>query len=352
MRSSNRFIGAVYPLAFAAGLTACGDGDPVITIVRVFDPQGEVVTSLAAADTGGGPDLLSVTWDAVPEQKVRGFVYEVWLLPQSTSVPFSAGRFDIPRDTTLDLGVQDSELITMASEVQVTLEPDNEDPAARAIRSDELLTHFVKAGGVTLAQIHELLASGTTSGAGSAILLVAQARALRTHAELARDSADAGSIDEARRSLEHVLNIADVPPLDHDGNGVVETPNADQIGLRFLARGVAEVARAAAASTDAWPDAVAHGTQTALAADSVDARVERLIDLARNALAAQDLSALRLLAGATSAFSDTILGDSGAAVAGRCARCGALTAWQQSLLMTTLRAAPQEPFILAPDVTK
>jgi hypothetical protein len=323
----------------------CSESDPVVTVIRLFDPLGQVVVRLEAVEVGGVPDLLTVEWLDVPRTVVREFVYAVWLRPRLGGEPFLVARYELPEDSTFELGVQGSELINLLSEVLVTLEPESQEPVATT-PSEELLTHRATAGSNTLDAIDALLGYETHSGPGFVIRLSTQARALRNHAGLARSRADAGNVDEARQSLEHLLNVADVPPLDHDGNSLIENPDADEFGLRSLADSVVASAEAAGSSGDPWPDAIQHSAQVALAADTMGSRLERLIDLAQDGLAAQDLPGLRSFARAASALSATLVGNPDAAVAGPCGQCGALTAWQQSLLMTVLRAQPQDVFVL------
>ncbi len=285
-------------------------------------------------------------WDNVPDVDVRAFTYAVWVLPHPAGDPVLVGLFELPRDSIFDLGLEGSPLINLASAIQVTLE--SEVPSASGpTPTQERLTHLAPAGPATLEQVRALLGSDPQTGTGFALRLAAQARALGNHVQLARDSAIAGNVVEARRSLEHALNVADLPPADHDGDGVVENPDPDDLGLHSLATRVAEVARQAAASSDAWADAIDHATLAALVSDTVRARLERLIALAENALAAQDLATLESLTRSASALADTLTGDPGAQVAALCARCGALTAWRQSMLMTTRRATPQDEFVLA-----
>ena len=329
-----------------SGLWGCSERDPIVSILRIFDPLGDVIIRLEAAETGAAPSIVRVEWEGVPNVDTPDFDYVIWLLPYPDGEPFRLAQFALPRDRTFQLEVEGVDLINLAAAVEVTLE--SEDPSsASPTPSEEFLTHLAPVRPATLQQIRVLLGSDASSETGLTVRLAAQAQALQHRAELASDSADAGNAVEARRSLEHVLNITQVPPQDHDGNGVVENPDADDLGLRVLSERVAEAARAAAAQADAWASATEHGPLAALAADSMGARLERLIVLSQTALAAQDLADLQSMARATSALSDTVVGDADSDVAGPCSRCGALTASQQSLLMTARRATPQETFVIA-----
>lgn len=327
----------------------CGGGDPVVSIVRIFQPRGDVVLTLDASQRGGLPDLVSVHWEGVPGTSVRGFVYQVWLLPRGGGKSFSLARLALPRDTGLAIGVQGTDLILLTSGVQVTLEPGSETPTERESPSQDFVTHLARAGPVTLDRIDELLGGGgatTPMRTGFAIRLVTQAQSLHRYAELARAQADSGQVTETRRHLERVLNIAEAPAADHNGDGTVEDPEADDLGVLLLAARVGEVARDALASSDAWEDAKLHGGLAALAADSTGSRVQRLQSIARAAMTVADLAALRASMLELTALSETIAGDAEAVVDATCSRCGALTAWRECLRMTTLRAVAQESFVL------
>jgi hypothetical protein len=193
------------------------------------------------------------------------------------------------------------------------------------------------------------LLGADVAGDGSAIRLAVQTRLLRAHTELASQTADQGDVAGARRSLEHALIITSVPPQDHDGDGSVENPDGDDVGLDVHAQRVAEIALEAVAATDAWPAAAEHGVLAATVADTVNDRLARLVTIYNEALAAPDLLSLRAAARQALALADTLLGDPTAIVAGSCGRCGALTAWHQSLLMTERTAEPQETFVISLD---
>jgi hypothetical protein len=74
-----------------------------------------------------------------------------------------------------------------------------------------------------------------------------------------------------------------------------------------------------------------------------------LVSVYNDALAAPDLLSLRSAARQALALADTLVGDPTAIVAGSCGRCGALTAWHQSLSMTERTAEPQETFVISLD---
>jgi hypothetical protein len=212
----------------------------------------------------------------------------------------------------------------------------------------DFLSHLAAAGPETLEPIRGLLAADAL-GDGSAIGLAVQTLSLRAHTELASQTADQGDAAGARRSLEHALNITSVPPQDHDGDGSIENPDGDDVGLDVHAQRVAEIAIEAVAATDAWSAAVEHGALAATVADTVGDRLARLISIYNDALAAPDLFSLRAAARQALALADTLVGDPTAIVAESCFRCGALTAWHQSLLMTERTAEPEETFVISLD---
>jgi hypothetical protein len=339
-------LSAFWALVLAGGLTACGSNDPVVTVLRIFDPTGQVIVRLEAADSGGPPNRVAIEWEEVPDVVIKDYVYAVWLRPHPQGAPVRAARFRLPRDSTLDLGIEGTELINQAAVVEVVLEPD--DNASQPAPDLDFLSHLAVAGPLTLEHIQGLLAAGA-SGDGSAIRLAVQTQSLRAHTELASQAADQGDVAGARRSIEQALNITNVPPQDHDGDGSVENPDGDGVGLDVHARRVSEIALEAVAATDAWPAAAEHGALAATVSDTVGDRLARLVTIYNDALAAPDLLSLRAETQQALALADILLGDPTAVVAGSCGRCGALTAWHQSLLMTERTAEPQETFVISLD---
>lgn len=330
-------------MLLAVALSACGDSDPTITIVRIYDPLGEATVALEAADTGSSPELIRIRWSGVPQTEVSGFEYAVWLIGGAGG-PVLAARLRVPRDSTVAPGLSTAALIEVASEILVTLEP--ADVGSLDQPSQESRTHHVVAGPGAHAELAPLLASDNDGGSGIAIRFAAQAERIRANAGVAITRADAGDIDGAQSYLEHILNIAETPPLDHDGDGVVENPDGDDLGLATISQLVADQATAAATAADAWLSAAQHGPLAATAADTAAAVLQRLLELTRDALSTSDLITLRSLARSVRATSDTLVGDPATTVGGDCARCGALTAWRQSLAMTALSAQPLESFAL------
>lgn len=327
----------------------CGDTDPTIDIVRIYDPLGEATVALEAADTGSAPESVRISWSDLPQTDVQGFEYAVWLLG-GPGDPILAARLAVPRDSSVVLTLAADALVEAASEILVTLEP--ADAAGSSQPSEDRRTHYVAAGPNSHAQLALLVASDGAGGDGFAIRFAIQAERIQANADVASTRADAGDIEGAHSQLEYILNIVDVPPLDHDGDGTIENPDGDDIGLTTISQRVSELATGAGTAADAWAAAAEHGMMAATAADTAAAVLQRLVDLTEDALSTTDEFMLQSLARSVVATSDTLIGDPAAIVSDVCSRCGVLTAWHQSLAMTALSAQPLESFTLPQSVVR
>ena len=190
--------------------------------------------------------------------------------------------------------------------------------AMRLIQESELLSTTLPTE--ALGYLRQLLAKADDTPAGEenpgyGVGLKRQAALLRTHAQFAWNSADAGNLSDAKRHTEHVLNIlygsADARYGDQDGDSRTQNPG-DGYGLLVYRTKMGQVLTQAAGSSDSTTNIQDRAAEAQLALNNIgnseDGQwAQLLIGHAENLLAASSATDAKSAADLLIGVADVIL---------------------------------------------